>query len=213
MPGSATRYLYLTRHGDPLPTGNGLTRQGRRQAALLGKRLRSAPLSALYHGPSDRTTDTAWLISEQLDGIKPRELEAAGDYVPHSPGRAELPAESADFLLDFVGQFSATECQRGQIYSREALESFSSPVEGPDDQHIMLVTHNFLIGWLVRAALDAPEWRWLGLNHCHAALTVIRYAPGRPSAVLFYNDMSHLPADLRWTGFDPNLATQLRQLF
>jgi hypothetical protein len=64
-----------------------------------------------------------------------------------------------------------------------------------------VVTHNFLIGWLVRQAMDAPRWRWLSLNHCNAALTVIRYAPGRPSSVLVYNDMQHLPADLRWTGF------------
>jgi hypothetical protein len=52
-----------------------------------------------------------------------------------------------------------------------------------------VVTHNFLIGWLVRQAMDAPRWRWLSLNHCNAALTVIRYAPGRPSSVLVYNDM------------------------
>lgn len=49
-------------------------------------------------------------------------------------------------------------------------------------------------GWLVRAALDAPPWRWLGLNHDNAALTVIRYRPGFPASLLFYNDTSHLPA-------------------
>ena len=71
--------------------------------------------------------------------------------------------------------------------------------------HELLVTHNFLIGWLVRAALDAPQWRWMGLHHANAALTVIRYAPGRPASLLFYNDMGHLPAELRWTGFPPEL--------
>ena len=30
------------------------------------------------------------------------------------------------------------------------------------------VTHNFLIGWLIRDALDAPKWRWIGLNHANA---------------------------------------------
>jgi probable phosphoglycerate mutase len=69
----------------------------------------------------------------------------------------------------------------------------------------LVITHNFLIGWLVRAAQDAPEWRWLGLNHCNAALTAIRYTPGRPASVLFYNDMGHLPLELRWTGFPPEL--------
>ncbi|MFD8010515.1 hypothetical protein ACFV5C_09585, partial [Streptomyces sp. NPDC059762] len=44
-----------------------------------------------------------------------------------------------------------------------------------------------------RAALDAPEWRWMGLNHANAALTVIRYAPGRPPAPLRENDTAPLP--------------------
>jgi hypothetical protein len=33
---------------------------------------------------------------------------------------------------------------------------------------------------------------------------VIRYSPGRPAALLTYNDLSHLPAELRWTGFPPD---------
>ncbi|MCI2421339.1 histidine phosphatase family protein [Saccharopolyspora sp. K220] len=210
MAGLATRYLYLTRHAEPLPGGDGLSALGRRQADLLGRRLRGAPLSALYHGPLSRAAETAQLISEQLGGVKPEESEVVGDYVPHSPGKAELPEECADFLLDFVAQFPPEERERGLTFSREALKRFAGPVEGEEDQHVLLVTHNFLIGWLVRAAQDAPDWRWLGLNHCHAALTVIRYAPGRPSSVLFYNDMSHLPAELRWTGFDPDLSAQLR---
>jgi len=45
----------------------------------------------------------------------------------------------------------------------------------------------------------------MGLNHGNAALTVIRYAPGRPSSVLVHNDMRHLPADLRWTGFSSDI--------
>jgi probable phosphoglycerate mutase len=53
--------------------------------------------------------------------------------------------------------------------------------------------------------MDAPKWRWLGLNHCNAALTVLQYVPDRPSSVLVYNDMRHLPAHLRWTGFPPEL--------
>ena len=50
-------------------------------------------------------------------------------------------------------------------------------------------------------AYDAPNWRWLGVSHGNAALTVIRYAPARPAAVFVFNDMGHLPAELRWTGF------------
>jgi broad specificity phosphatase PhoE len=77
-------------------------------------------------------------------------------------------------------------------------------VPGSEPRYEVLVTHNFLAGWLIRAAQDAPPWRWLTLTHAHAGLTVIRYSPGRPAALLTYNDLSHLPAELRWTGFPPD---------
>ncbi|MBV6701559.1 histidine phosphatase family protein [Kitasatospora aureofaciens] len=205
MTGTATRYLYLVRHGEALPDESGLTENGRRQAVLLGQRLRDVPFSAVHHGPLPRAAQTARLIGEQLNGIPLQVSEAAGDYVPDVPEREELPADSADFLLRFVAQFTAEERERGPVLARQALERFTGPVDGDEARHELVVTHNFLVGWLVRHAMDAPKWRWLGLNHCNAALTVIRYAPGRPSSVLFYNDMRHLPAELRWTGFPPEL--------
>lgn len=39
----------------------------------------------------------------------------------------------------------------------------------------------------------------------HAALTVLRYFPDRPPAVVAFNDMSHLPLELRWTGFPDDM--------
>jgi len=42
---TATRYLYLVRHAEALPDESGLTERGRRQAVLLGRRLRHVPFS------------------------------------------------------------------------------------------------------------------------------------------------------------------------
>ena len=53
----------------------------------------------------------------------------------------------------------------------------------------------------MRDALDAPPTRWLGLNSANTALTVIEYRAGLPPTIVMFNDMSHLPTDLRWTGF------------
>lgn len=202
---TATRYLYLVRHSEALPDESGLSENGRRQAVLLGHRLRDRPISVAYHGPLPRATQTARLIAEQLDGVSLKVSEAAGDYVPHVPDRNELPPDCADYLLRFLDQFTAEDRKRGAALARQALEQFTGPTAGDEERHELVVTHNFLIGWLVRHATDAPTWRWLGLNHGNAALTVIRYAPGQPSSVLVYNDMRHLPAELRWTGFPPEL--------
>jgi broad specificity phosphatase PhoE len=97
------------------------------------------------------------------------------------------------------------ERERGPVLARQALDQFTGPAAGDKPRHELVVTHNFLIACLVRHAMDAPPWRWLSLNHCNAALTVLQYAPDRPSSVLLYNDMRHLPAHLRWTGFPPEL--------
>ncbi|MFI6687322.1 histidine phosphatase family protein [Streptomyces sp. NPDC050485] len=202
----ATRYLYLARHGDAGGEGSELTEAGRRQAVLLGRRLAGAPLTAVHHGPLCRAAETARLIATELAGVVAREAEWAGDHVPYWPERAELPAADADRILGFLGAADPRERALGPRLAREAMARCTGPATGTAPRHELVVTHNFLIGWLVRAALDAPDWRWIGLNHCNAALTVIRYAPDRPASVLLYNDMAHLPAELKWTGFPPEFA-------
>ncbi|GHF83363.1 phosphoglycerate mutase [Kitasatospora xanthocidica] len=201
----ATRYLYLARHGEAAPDGSGLTDTGRRQAALLGRRLAGRPISALHHGPLPRAAETARLVAEQLNGVPPVVCEEAGDYVPHMPERAELPEDSADYLLDFLADTTPEELATGPVLARRAIERFTGPVPGGAEQHELVVTHAFLIGWLVRHTLGAPAWRWLGLNSANTGLTVLRYAPGRPSGILLLNDQGHLPEELRWTGFPPEL--------
>lgn len=205
MTATAARYLYLTRHGEASPDESELTDAGRRQAALLGERLRGVPLAAIHHGPLPRAEQTARLVGDQLDDVPRHRSEAAGDYIPYLPVREELPPQAADAWMEFLDQFTAEEREPGPGLAAAALAEFTGPVAGDEPRHELVVTHNFLVGWLVRAALDGPNWRWLGINHANAALTVIRYAPDRPPAVLLFNDTGHLPAELRWTGFPQEL--------
>lgn len=205
MPPQATRYLYLARHGEALPDESGLSDAGRQQSILLGQRLRARPITAVHHGPLPRALQTAQLVGEQLDGVSLTSAPAAGDFVPYVPDRNELPSGGAEVFLQFLDSVTAEEAAAGRELTEHARVQFTGPVAGDTDRHELVVTHNFLVAWLVSQALDAPAWRWLGLNFGHAALTVIRYAPGFPPSLLAYNDMSHLPPELRWTGFPPEL--------
>ena len=208
QPGMQDRYLYLARHGEATPDECALTGAGQRQAELLGRRLRGVPLTVIHHGPLPRAAQTARLVGAQLGEVPLRESEAAGDYVPYIPERAEFPPELAEGLSTRLAWVSAEERAQGAELARQAVRDVTGLVhEGDAPRHELVVTHAFLIAWLVCAAMDAPAWRWMSLDHANAALTVIRFAPARPASVLVYNDMSHLPEDLRWTGFPAQLRT------
>ncbi|MFG1881268.1 histidine phosphatase family protein [Micromonospora sp. NPDC049102] len=116
-----------------------------------------------------------------------------------------LPSAYAEFLAGFT----TAERADGPRVTADAVR-FTGPV-APDGVvaeaepvRELVVTHTFLIAWLVRHALDAPERRWLGLNHHNAGLTVIRYGVAGPPNLIAVNDVAHLPHELRGTGLPPD---------
>lgn len=194
-----TRVLYLVRHGEAHYPDGKLTETGRRQADLLGARLAGERLTAIHHSPAPRATQTAQLIGAHLPGALVQPSELVGDNVPYVPTKDELAADFAPAALAFIDQFDEASRTHGPALSRAALARFAGPTGG--DVHELVVTHSQIVAWFVRAALHAPDWRWLGLNAANAALTIIRYRPGRPADLVEFNDQAHLPAELRWTGF------------
>ncbi|WP_433388192.1 histidine phosphatase family protein [Micromonospora sp. KLBMP9576] len=200
-----TRLLYLARHGeqdrpagtppDADPPETGLSDRGRRQATLLGERLRDVGLDAAHHGPLPRAAETAELVAASLPEVPVQVAEEAGDHLPHDTDPTGLPAAYARLLAGF----SPAERAGGPRLTAAAVRRFATaPVGG--DRRDLVVTHTFLIGWFVRHALDAPERRWLGFNAQHCGLTVIRYRSGGPPTLLAVNDVAHLPPELRGTG-------------
>ncbi|MGI5524266.1 histidine phosphatase family protein [Micromonospora sp. CA-259024] len=212
-----TRLLYLARHaeqdltvlGDPELTeagepDSGLSERGRRQATLLGERLRGRPFTAVHHGPLRRAAQTAEIVAQSLPGVPVYATELAGDHLPHDTDPVGLPPAYAEFLA----RFSAAERVDGPRVTADAVGRFAGPVSeaasGAEPVRELIVTHTFLIAWLVRHALDAPERRWLGLNLHNAGLTVIRYSPAGPPSLVAVNDVAHLPPELRGTGLPPD---------
>ena len=172
-----TRDLHLVRHGEATKDESRLTARGRRQTELLAERLRGIGFAAVHHGPQARAAESALIIAEVLR-VPCRAEAAADDYVPHFvPGHDE-----------FFDRFPESERTRGPALAHEAETRFARPGDGP----VLVVTHAFLISWLVRDALDAPPERWLSLDHDNAALTVIRYTTGKSPALVRFNDSGHL---------------------
>lgn len=192
-----TRFLYLVRHGAADGHDGPLSEAGREQARLTGERLKDVPFSAIYHGPLPRAAQTAALIAASLPGVPVSVSDLAGDYLPSVPDPDDVPPGYASF----VARFSAAERTGGPELAAAALERFGHAGGDQGEEYELIVTHNFFIGWFVSQALDAPPWRWLGLNQMNCAVTILAYLPGMPAGLISFNDAGHLPHGLRWTGF------------
>ncbi|TDC64199.1 histidine phosphatase family protein [Streptomyces hainanensis] len=192
----AARHLYVVRHGAADAFGE-LTDVGRRQSELLGERLAALPIDAVWHSPLPRAVRSARIVGERLPGVPVREAAELVDHVPL------VPADPPPAWAGFFDGFDAAEAAEGARLAAALLDRFARPAA--TGTHEVLVTHAYQVAWLVRHALDAPPARWLGLSCGNTALTAIGYHDGAAPTVLLYNDMGHLPADLRWTGFGPGV--------
>lgn len=191
-----TRYLYLARHGDADPFGE-LTETGHQQARLLGQRLAHLPIDAVWHSPLPRAAASAAELAGQLAAGTPvAAAEELIDHIPYVPSPEETPAS----WVPFFDGYDAEEADAGNRLAQRLTARFATAPEH-DDVREVLITHAFQIAWLLRDALAAPPTRWFGLPVANAALTVIEYRPAVPPSIMMLNEMNHLPAELRWTGF------------
>ena len=132
--------------------------------------------------------DIIFILSNVHRFIRQRRRPAPPVAAPPAPGIAALdPRKRWHAWLDTV---PPAERDGDAVALRAAVEHFG--VTGPADRYELLVTHAFVIGWFVRHVLDAPVWRWIGLNHDNCAITVVQWDSDRPPTLISYNDTGHL---------------------
>jgi len=187
-----TRHLHVLRHGAADPFGE-LTDEGERQVALAGRRLAALPVDAVWHSPLPRAVRSAEVLGAELPGVP---VAAAPELVDHVP---YLPDPMPSAWAGFFDGYDAAEAAEGERLAATLTARFARPADV--ETHEVLITHAFQVAWLVRDALAAPPASWLGLPYGNAALTTIEYRDDRPASLIVYNDMGHLPPELRWTGF------------
>ncbi len=190
-----THYIYLVRHGEHQDAEHGLadgplSSRGRRQASLLADRLSGVPLDAVWHSPLERAAETARAVAERLPSVAPQPSALLFDCIPTG-----MTPQTPAVFESFFGGVTEAEVDAGAAQMEDAVAAFL--VRKPGEVHELLITHNFVIGWFVREVLQAPPWRWMGLNQANCGLTVIAQKQGRPWTLLTHNDLAHLPFELR----------------
>lgn len=188
-------HLYLVRHGEQQDAEHGvddgpLSARGARQAHLVAERLSGIGFTEAYHSPLVRGEDTARAM---------RELMPATPFEPHALLVDCIPSgvepEMPHAYQSFFSGVTDAEVDAGRAQMADAVDQWLMP--RGDRSDVLLVTHNFVIGWFVRHVLDAPDWKWMTLNQANGGLTVIHMRPGRPPQLLCHNDLGHLPVELR----------------
>ncbi|MEK7317134.1 MAG: histidine phosphatase family protein [Candidatus Eisenbacteria bacterium] len=190
------RYVTLIRHGhydrvDSLDdrTANGLSRKGREQAHLLGRRLAALPVTPAQFVSSDllRAIETADEIGAVIGRTATRDTLIAECTSPSSrPGLNEEtdPAELA-----------ACQASMEAAWRKYFVPSPAS------DQHDVLVCHGNVIRWFVNRALGNDTRHWTSLDIGHASLTVISVRPDGGTGLIIYSDVGHLPVGRQsWAG-------------
>ncbi|MET0589768.1 MAG: histidine phosphatase family protein [Naasia sp.] len=188
-------YLYLVRHGEQLDAEHGmpdgpLSPRGRRQAELIAQRLGGVPFTGAWHSPLRRAAETASVFSEMMPALPMKPSSLLFDCIPSGPS-PDMPSA----FESFFHSVTEAEVEAGIAQMSDAVDEFFSPAR--EDRHDLLITHNFVIGWFVRHAFDAPNWRWLGVNQANCGLTVIRVRSAKPPVLIAHNDLGHLPVELR----------------
>jgi serine/threonine-protein phosphatase PGAM5 len=185
--------LYLIRHGEQDPASDhapagGLSRLGREQAERLGRRLRTVPFSAIHHSPLARAAQTADIVAGHLPPTPMHACDYTTDRtpVPSLQQRDSYP----DRWQSWLDGVPVDERDVDALALRAAVRHFG--VTDDEDRDELLISHNFVIGWFVRHVLDAPEWRWIGLNQDNCAITIVQWDSDRPPTLVSFNDTGHL---------------------
>ena len=140
----------------------------------------------MHYSPKPRAAQTAAILADYLPTVARHVCDFVADRTPMPLPGDDMPARYDAFLASVPVE----ERDDGARRLQEAVDYLG--VTGPEDRYELVVTHNFVIGWFVRHALDAPSWRWLGLIQANAGLTIVQWQDQQPPTLVCFNDTGHL---------------------
>ncbi|XP_075541005.1 serine/threonine-protein phosphatase PGAM5, mitochondrial-like isoform X1 [Dermacentor variabilis] len=191
---TATRYLYIIRHGQYNMKGESdkdftLTELGRKQADLTGQRLKhlGVPFSRLVHSSMTRAIETAEIIHKHLEALPMEscELIREGAPVPPQPPFGTWKPEAKVFFTDGA----RIEASFRKYFYRAAPSQ-------KEDSHEIIVCHANVIRYWICRALQFPPEAWSRISLANCSISVVRIPPSGRVSLRSLGDTGHFPREM-----------------
>lgn len=183
--------ILLVRHGQYNKAGVGpehLTALGRKQASLIGKRLKEYKISKVVVSSMPRALETAEIILSNINYKKKNQVtELLRECRPHlhlSRMTEVKNINKRDMDLNTKTLNKAFEC-----FFRSSSKS----------EVVLLVCHGNVIRYLTCKALGIDPRCWISLDITQGSLTTIEVHKNKkyPYVIMGFNDVGHLPLKMR----------------
>ena len=169
-----------------------LTSRGKKQIAMVAKRLKTYTPEAIYASPLERALQTAQEIHQYHPGLKLQIL----------PGLTEIPRALVGVHTPWVFEGKAIIPSRSMIsaYKKSADAMFEKMLSWKHET-VIVVCHGTLISYFLTKFLKIPANRGQYFRIDNTSVTAVQYKPHKTRIILL-NGRKHLPSRLT---IDPHL--------
>ncbi|KAB7505751.1 Serine/threonine-protein phosphatase PGAM5, mitochondrial [Armadillidium nasatum] len=194
----ATRHLIFIRHGQynldgTIDEERYLTKLGREQAEMTGKRLKelSWNYTRFVHSTMTRATQTAEIIYNQLDNklhsiekIESCDLLREGAPIRPEPGIGNWKAE-----MHYFSEGARIEAAFRRYFHR-------APISQTKNSYEIFVCHANVIRYFVCRALQLQPEAWLRMSLHNGSITILSIRPDGRVSLKMLGDCGYMPVDM-----------------
>lgn len=169
-----------------------LNDEGRRQAALLGKRLAGERIQKVYASDRKRAIETAQIVFGDIEIQKKKDLREINFGCFEGLSHAEILERYADVYNQWLRDPCAAQIPGGERlgdFAQRVTDAFTDVVGENRDRNIAVVAHGGALSILINGFLKTHDF-WGNIPES-ASLSIIEYNGGVVSITLL-NDTSHL---------------------
>jgi serine/threonine-protein phosphatase PGAM5 len=191
---NGVRTLYLIRHGqydhdddrDP-DIGKALIPLGIAQSKLVAGRLKSLPvkMSSLISSTMTRARQTAMIINQDFLELELQLTRLIRECTPPTWREDIMEGEDPEELKNCTDNLDA------------AFSKYFIPSPNEEDRNDIIVCHGNVIRYFVTKVLKVETMSWLQMTTGNCGLTVVRIKPDGSMKLVSFNDMGHIPPNLR----------------